>query len=1391
MNAPYFESSVLTHFGVSEVFENVIRVALTARRSQRFWITNLRNVKRPMVQKPFCPPKPSPPLVTIPKANFNEDITTLMTNSCMPDAAIKINGKIVLYVHRIVLSSASSIFKKIFTLDSSILLTNEKGEEEEVNTNLLKLTCDQSNDECNVCFLNGKNDCQNITDDEIDCLPNYVSYSGVTQDSSSKLRCHSPTSPSQQLPSLPTSPPPPLRLPVDPCKCNDTTACSTCYKCYVNEVNVVEDEIQLNDNMLLDSSSSSSSVADAKVSKQSGSYNVADESIVIVRPVTPSTAVVATMKTESTKEEEEEETSVSTATETNVTSGICSIGDSNFVSSICEVECSKSNESAEFTCVTLKASKRENEVNECRKIKFSPSSPSSSTTISSFQCNVYSDVIPLQEESINKLEENSFTQTTTDIDSNINESYIKQSSINLQINQVKDCQDTFSTLITTSNENCNCIKSISSMDIDAITEQTNETGISLTSITDSINNSTNVTRWKNVTQVNKSINNRCNVVYKPSRYFNQTLKQLTRSVSDSSISSSVELLRDKDSQSFSSTGSTCNSNIHLNPTTNDCKNVSQVDFTGKKVINLNDEKISNLNINSTIDCKVKLNTFSSTTNCKTNNTNDIISSPSSTCITSEHFEQQTNDNRPSTVKLSTIKNVAAALISSAASSCIPRSATTLIKSNNNNGNQINCCYCSGHKLKVTQIKKVYSPYETTNVTNDLKVNTNDLNQIIMPKNNDKQLQIANQQRISNANCHDTVSNSLQNNNEHNDDLCQCICTSNCNSSLCSSNSNHKFIHFGNRMRSNSWQTLPAFLKQSPSFIQMMEKLTSKIHQQQQLNQQQQQQLEQQQQQQSQQQQSKVTGKSLTNSINKSSRKIDPCVWRLNHNIFDQVSLERSPIYSESYDYLINPVPCLKESSLTCNNDIDVTDDEMYSTGSSDDLVCTRKNCTNRVTKQVSCFGKKLAFNSNCTHTSTNRSVKSSENRYGYTNCRTFTHESDMMTILTLKSNIISEDALKQVINYIYTGSYPDLKFNFNIGQAKEVLYLADLLDIEQLSNSVKFTYSQAKEVIIGKSKVLSENVTGSNSFSTVNESSILNRQLIIDESGISSGYGSSDRINYDYSIRSLSHLSDSSSKFSNCIFEFCDTSKMDYLTPFKSNLANLSINQSLFHDVTFILDDGSLINCHKSILSARCEMMQAMFRGDFLESFSKLIKFPGVSKQTFNQLLYYFYTDSVKCDVNFSNCIKLLELANRLCLIRLVCLVEEKIIHDLTIISEESTDLASETCLALLEPCQIHNCDQLADFCLYYLSVNYKDVSQRQSKILRSLHPENQAYLNRNRWPPIWFQKEDEYYDRCIREREWNEKAKGKGLKRHRINSVCLCFSTKSRKRSKERRKKL
>lgn len=219
----------------------------------------------------------------------------------------------------------------------------------------------------------------------------------------------------------------------------------------------------------------------------------------------------------------------------------------------------------------------------------------------------------------------------------------------------------------------------------------------------------------------------------------------------------------------------------------------------------------------------------------------------------------------------------------------------------------------------------------------------------------------------------------------------------------------------------------------------------------------------------------------------------------------------------------------------------------------------------------------------------------------------------------------------------------------------------------------------------------------------------------------------------------------------------------------KTRFQDICLDQGLFADVIFELDDGTC-TAHKSMLAARCDVMKAMFSGDFRESQAKLIEFPGVREYTFHKLLCFLYTDEIPA-VSASRCTNLLELANRLCLPRLVNLVEGRVIEDLECLQPSE---AIEQCLRLLEPVKLHNGHQLADWCMNHLCINYNKLCRMSPRSMRLLHPENQAYLVEHRWPPVWYLKDYDYYQKCLAERDKEMKPNEKN------GSGCLCFSRKS-----------
>ncbi|XP_030375324.1 rho-related BTB domain-containing protein 1 isoform X2 [Scaptodrosophila lebanonensis] len=225
----------------------------------------------------------------------------------------------------------------------------------------------------------------------------------------------------------------------------------------------------------------------------------------------------------------------------------------------------------------------------------------------------------------------------------------------------------------------------------------------------------------------------------------------------------------------------------------------------------------------------------------------------------------------------------------------------------------------------------------------------------------------------------------------------------------------------------------------------------------------------------------------------------------------------------------------------------------------------------------------------------------------------------------------------------------------------------------------------------------------------------------------------------------------------------------------KESMERHCIGNDYFSDVTFQLDDGQM-KAHRAVLVARCDVMRAMLSGDFREAHCNVIMFPGVTIYTFHKLLCYLYTDQIPpISADPMKCLNLLELANRLCLLRLINLVECRVIEDLTIISQKETNETVDHCLKLLEPVKLHNAHQLAEWCMSYLCVNYNIICKFSLKGLKALHLDNQDYLREHRWPPVWYLKDYDYYQRCINEENKDTRSSRRDLLND-DNDGCLCF---------------
>jgi len=212
-------------------------------------------------------------------------------------------------------------------------------------------------------------------------------------------------------------------------------------------------------------------------------------------------------------------------------------------------------------------------------------------------------------------------------------------------------------------------------------------------------------------------------------------------------------------------------------------------------------------------------------------------------------------------------------------------------------------------------------------------------------------------------------------------------------------------------------------------------------------------------------------------------------------------------------------------------------------------------------------------------------------------------------------------------------------------------------------------------------------------------------------------------------------------------------------------------DEGFFTDVTFQLDDG-VMPSHKAMLSARSDVMAAMFSDNFIEGTASLVSMPGVQKFAFCCVQHYLYTD-VTPHVTVDTCLMVLELANRLVLPRLINLIESSVILEMKIQLQNGEDVHLEA-LELLQPSQMYNATQLSQWCFAYIGHNYMEIYQKFPKIMKSLSPDNQAMLNLSRWPPIWYIKDFEIYERFVESMATEKERTSLTRKRRRYQSLVV-----------------
>uniref|UniRef100_A0A8C1TSP0 Rho-related BTB domain-containing protein 1 n=1 Tax=Cyprinus carpio TaxID=7962 RepID=A0A8C1TSP0_CYPCA len=201
----------------------------------------------------------------------------------------------------------------------------------------------------------------------------------------------------------------------------------------------------------------------------------------------------------------------------------------------------------------------------------------------------------------------------------------------------------------------------------------------------------------------------------------------------------------------------------------------------------------------------------------------------------------------------------------------------------------------------------------------------------------------------------------------------------------------------------------------------------------------------------------------------------------------------------------------------------------------------------------------------------------------------------------------------------------------------------------------------------------------------------------------------------------------------------------------KANRIKECLTKNNFTDVVFRLDDGT-INAHKPLLISSCDWMAALFGGSFMESANDEVSFPNTSRVCMQAVLEYLYTNQLSPMADLDP-MELIALANRLCLPRLIALTEQYAVSELLKAYKDEQDIDGEI-LTYLELAQFHNANQLAAWCLHHICTHYNRICANYRKEIKSKSAENQEYFEKHRWPPVWYLKEEDHYQRVKKERE-------------------------------------
>ncbi|CAF1620758.1 unnamed protein product, partial [Didymodactylos carnosus] len=199
------------------------------------------------------------------------------------------------------------------------------------------------------------------------------------------------------------------------------------------------------------------------------------------------------------------------------------------------------------------------------------------------------------------------------------------------------------------------------------------------------------------------------------------------------------------------------------------------------------------------------------------------------------------------------------------------------------------------------------------------------------------------------------------------------------------------------------------------------------------------------------------------------------------------------------------------------------------------------------------------------------------------------------------------------------------------------------------------------------------------------------------------------------------------------------------------------LNKSKYCDVAFKLDNNSIVYGHRAVLATRCHVMNRMLNGSYNEkTILEPIHITDTSAKCFLALLEYLYSDHAP--IENSDGIGILKLAHRFGVSRLVTLCELYVSKSVEVSIERGILKSAMNVIGLLLDAQKHNANQLADFCLHFISQNYEPMSKRSEWNL--LTGRNLEFIEKHRWPPLSYLQQIGEYEKMVAGTEHSDKCR-------------------------------